>query len=266
MNFIDFYNYHVPALEADEARHYALLHGFVSVTRRPTREFRGWTFGAPGACAIQPTPHWSVLLGALTEEQAHTLADDLAASNFPSVIGPGEAPDWFAARARQLGIVLDEPVRRHVLILEGLPRFPPIDGSARTVTLDDLALFSEWRTAYMREELPRHPPPSASDLEWLVGEGNFVFWTVGGEPVALAEIAAETNNGAAVSGTFAPESMRGRGYGAAAVAAAAQRILDTGHSKAFATVRMENAPALRNAIKVGFRSVAESTQYWRAMA
>jgi RimJ/RimL family protein N-acetyltransferase len=266
MNFIDFYNYHVPALEADEARHYELLHGFVTVTRWPTREFRGWTFGGPGACAIQPTPHWPVLLGELTEEQAHALADDLAASNFPSVTGSGEAPHWFAARARQLGIPLDEPLRHHILILEGLPRFPAVDGSARAVTADDIALFGEWRMAYMREELPRHPSPSVSDLEWLASKGNFMFWTVGGQPVAVAGIAAETNNGAAVSGAFAPESMRGRGYGAPAVAAAAQRILDIGHSKVFAMIKMENAPALRNAIKVGFRPVAESAQYWRAMA
>jgi predicted GNAT family acetyltransferase len=202
----------------------------------------------------------------LTQEQAHALADDLAASDFSCVIGSGEAPYWFAARARQLGVLLEEPVCFHILILEGPPRFPAVDGSARVVTADDVALFGEWRASYMREELGRFPPPSASDLEWLASQGNFVFWTVDGEPVALAGIATETNDGAAVSGAFAPELSRGRGYGAAAVAAAAQRILDSGHSKAFAMIRMENAPALHNAIKVGFRPVAESVQYWRAMA
>jgi RimJ/RimL family protein N-acetyltransferase len=266
MNFIEFYDHHVPALEADEARHHMLLHGLMHVARRPLREFRGWNLGAAGACAIQPNRDWAVLLGDVTQEQAVALADDLADSDFPGVMGPGEGPDWFASQATQLGIPMKEPLRHLIHVLDEPPPIPAIEGMARTATVDDAALFGEWKCAYVREELPHEPVPEDSDFARWVGQGGYLFWVVDGQPVSMAGIAGETNNGAAVVGVYTPPALRGRGYARGVLAAAARRIRQEGRDRVFLMARTENAPALRCYARLGFRPVADFTHYWRKYA
>jgi GNAT superfamily N-acetyltransferase len=266
MNFFDFYNHHVPALEADAARHYLLLDAFLNVARFPSREFRAWNFGGPGACAIQPAREWTVLLGDLNEEQAHVLANDLAASEFPGVMGAGSAPDWFAARAKELGVPLEAPLRNRMYVLDGHPRFPAAPGAARIVTAGDTALFSEWVLAYVREAFPWDPPPPQAWLERSASHGRYMFWTVDGEPVAVGGIGSELNGSASVSTVYVPPPLRGRGYGGAVTASIAERIRGEGRENVFLMANAENAPALRSYDRIGFRCIGDFTRYWRLPA
>lgn len=266
MNFIDFYNHHVPALEAEPARHYVLLEALLSVARSPSREFRGWTFGGPGACAIQPMREWAVLLGELTQEHAHALADDLADSDFPSVMGPGQGPDWFAVRAHELGVPMDTPLRNIIHVLNEPPRIPDVAGAVRTVTAGDASLFFAWMRAYVGEALPRDPLPGDAWLERCASEGKYLFWTVDGEPVAVAGIVSEIEAGAAITGVFVPRHLRGRGYGGAVTASAAQRIRDDGGKQVFLMANAGNAPALHCYARIGFQRVEEFTHFWRRYA
>jgi len=266
MKFVEFYEFHVPALEADEARNYMLLDALAGVAEAPTRGFRGWTFGPPGACAIRPMQDWAIMLGDLTQDQCRRLADDADALDYLGVMGPDEGPDWFAARAQELGGLFQEPLRYRAHVLEGVTQSPPVVGTARTVTSQEAALFAAWMLAYTREALPRDPIPDAALLERWAGEGDYLFWTVDGEPVSVAGIVCRTKNGAGITGVYTPPDMRGHGYAAAVTAAAAKRIFDEGRSQVFLMANIDNSPAERCYAKIGFKPVAGFTYYWRKLA
>jgi ribosomal protein S18 acetylase RimI-like enzyme len=265
MDFAAFHAFHVPALEADEARHYMLLSALADLAAAPRQDFRGWTFDGPGACAVQPLPDYAVMLGELSEAQCRLLADEVEGKHLRGVMGPGEGPDWFVARGRELGFDFDPPLRNGLYCLETRPAPPDVVGAPRGVTAADTALFVEWMRAYMREALPRDPVPDRFWLERWAADGSYRFWTIEGQPVSVAGMAAETRTGAAITGVYTPPQHRGRGYGAAVTAAVARGILDHGR-RAFLMANVTNAPALRCYAKIGFCPVGSFTHYWRKYA
>src|ERR1700731_2106141 len=96
----EFIEYHRSALEAHEVK-YNLILGILGASSAP--ELHLWSLGAPGACAVQGPGH-SIVLGALTEEQGHRLAEEIKALNFPGVVGSDDTAIWFAERAIGLGL------------------------------------------------------------------------------------------------------------------------------------------------------------------
>jgi RimJ/RimL family protein N-acetyltransferase len=263
MDFAAFHAFHAPALEADDARHYMLLSALSDLASFRRRDFRAWTFGGAGACAIQPTSDYAVMLGELSEEQCALLAEELAGDRIPGVMGPGDSPAWFVACASGYGWRFDRPLRNLIHCLDDDPVPPDVEGEARMVTDADGPLFVEWMRGYMREALPRDPMPEPDWIERWPQEGRYIFWTVGGQPVAVAGIVAETRSGAAITGVYTPAEFRGYGYAAAVTAAAARMVLEDGRLRVFLMANADNAPALRAYSKVGFRPVASFSHYWR---
>ena len=262
MDFVAFHAFHAPALEADEARHYMLLSALADLAAAPRQDFRGWTFDGPGACAVQPLPDYALMLGELSEAQCRLLADEIESDHLRGVMGPGEGPDWFVARARALGFDFDPPLRNHLLCLETHPALPDVDGAPRAVTSADTALFVEWMRAYMHEALPRDPVPDRFWLERWAADGSYRFWTIQGKPVSVAGMVAQTGTGGAITGVYTPPQHRGRGYATAVTAVTARSILSCGR-RAFLMANVANAPALRCYAKIGFRRVGSFTHYWR---
>jgi predicted GNAT family acetyltransferase len=130
------------------------------------------------------------------------------------------------------------------------------------VTSADTALFVDWMRAYMSEALPRDPMPDRFWLERWAADGSYHFWTLGGEPVSVAGIVAETGTGAAITGVYTPPRHRCRGYATAVTAAVARAILGRGR-RAFLMANVANAPALQCYAKIGFHQVGSFTHYWR---
>jgi RimJ/RimL family protein N-acetyltransferase len=263
MDFAAFHAFHAPPLEADEARHYMLLSALADLATYRRQDFRGWTFSGAGACAIQPTSDYAIMLGELSSGECRMLAEELARDPIPGVMGPDDGPDRFVAAAQGLGMRFEPPLRNRIHCLEELPQPLGVEGEARPVTQADAALFVEWMRAYMRQALPRDPMPDSAWMERWSVDSRYLFWTVRGEPVAVAGIVAETRTGAAVTGVYTREDMRGRGYASAVTAAAARAILEDGRSRVFLMANTGNAPALRAYARIGFRQVAGFTHYWR---
>lgn len=264
MSFAEFYQFHLPALEADEARHYMLL-GWLELCKKGMRRgFRAWDFEVPAVCAVQPMTEFAILLGALDEAASRWLAERVADSDFPGVMGPGDGPRHFMARASELGLAWHPPLISGIHRLDGAPVSPNIPGESRPVGPDDLALFSEWMAAYMREALPADPPIDRNWLETWASDGSYRFWVVDGVPVSMAGLYWRTRTGAAITGVYTPPAERGNGYAAGATAAVAQQVLDSGYAQVFLMARTDNSPALRCYAKIGFRQIATFSHYWRA--
>ena len=91
----EFIEYHQPALEVNEVKHNLILGLFAN---RANSELRLRSMDAPGACAIRSPGH-PIILGVLTREQCHRLADETRALEFPGVVGSDDTAEWFVERA-----------------------------------------------------------------------------------------------------------------------------------------------------------------------
>jgi hypothetical protein len=62
----DFVEYHLAALEADEARHNLILFILARLVSDASVDIRQWSLGAPGQCAVQ-WPNRPIVLGDVDE-------------------------------------------------------------------------------------------------------------------------------------------------------------------------------------------------------
>jgi RimJ/RimL family protein N-acetyltransferase len=263
MGFAEFSAFHVPALEAAEARNYILLGWLERCGRGVPRGFRAWDFEVPGVCAIQPVANFAIMLGALDEADCRWLAERVKDGDFPGVMGPAEGPHWFASWAQEFGLPMRTPLISSVHEMRDEPLPARASGQARRVTRDDLPLFAEWLAAYMREALPDDPPLDPSWPAQWAADGSYVFWETQGRPVAMAGMYWRTRRGRAITGVYTPPAERGKGYAAAVTASLARSILREGCDRVFLMSRVNNTPALRCYARIGFRPVTEFVHYWR---
>ena len=255
----------MPALENDEARHNVLI-SIVSQAKSGQGEpERTWTLGGPGSCAAQ-TPGRSIVLGDLTRIQCRTLAEAVAATDFPGVMGAGCTATWFVARAEELGLSFKDPMPQRIYVLNAAPKLPDVPGRARPVASDDAALYAEWMTAFHREATPDDPAPTQEALRDWAGEDGQLFWQVDGEPVSIALILRPSPGCAAIGAVYTPPALRNRGYAGAVTAAAADRIHASGKRTACLYTDLRNPGANRCYTKIGFEPWCESWSYARAPA
>src|SRR5204862_938369 len=102
-----FRDFHLPALEQNEARHNLIL--ALLGTVGTGAHFSAWTLGAPGQCAVM-SPGRSIVLADLDRSQCRKLAEATADVAPPGVVGPDSTARWFAERAAELGAAFLEPV------------------------------------------------------------------------------------------------------------------------------------------------------------
>src|SRR5262249_34983786 len=146
----EFADYHRPALETDEVRHNVMLSILARVTADPSINFRHWTLGAPGQCAVQTPPH-GIVLADLLKTQCRALAEETRDLDYPGVVGPDRTARWCGERAAELGGQFAEPIPQQIHVLRDKPRYPGASGHARLVCGDDADLFVAWTLAFMRE-------------------------------------------------------------------------------------------------------------------
>jgi predicted GNAT family acetyltransferase len=228
----EFADFHRPILEADEVRHNVILAILGRVAADPSTNFRHWTLGAPGQCAVQ-TPPYGIMLGDLLEAQCRALAEETGDLDYPGVVGPDRTAIWFADRAAELGVTFADPIPQQIHALREKPRYPGASGQARPIGSDDADLFVDWTVAFMREAVPHDPLPDREKATKAAGEGRYMFWTVDGEPVSMAGIQRRSRNTATIAGVYTPPRLRGRGYAGSVTAAVAER--------AFARARRRSA-------------------------
>jgi RimJ/RimL family protein N-acetyltransferase len=258
----EFKAFHAPALALDEVKHGVMLSALARAAEDGSDELSYWTLGGPGQCAVMPPPH-AIVLGALDENQCRELADTTADTNYPGVVGPDLTAKWFTDRALETGLRFLPPVARQIHSISGPPRYPGSAGHARTVTVQDAPLFAEWLLAFHAEAVPHEVAPTRQQIERIAGDGRFLFWIDGGEPVSMAGIVRPLTNSGAISGVYTPPAFRGRGYAGSVTAAAVERIQSSGRTIASLYADRNNPYSNRCYARIGFTPACKSLHFYR---
>ena len=201
MELQEFVEFHRPALEQDEARYNLILGLLGRMLETGQSNVRLWTIGAPGECAMQ-TPGYPLILGRLGAAQCQAFAEATLDIDYPGVVGLDPIVPLFVERANELGVKFKETIPQTIQALQCRPIYPNVSGTARVVGHGDVALFSEWLLAFFREVVPHEPVPSRDRLESTATAGNYQFWVVDGEPVAMAGIVRRSRHAAAIAGVY----------------------------------------------------------------
>jgi RimJ/RimL family protein N-acetyltransferase len=263
MTPVEFADLHQPALEADAVRHNLILGMLARARDGRLPEFRHWTLGGPGHCALQTSPRYGIILGELDADECRRLAELTADSPWLGVVGADETAEWFAARATELGVGFGKTIRQRIYALSAAPRFPGAAGHARPVTADDADLFADWMTAFHAEAVPHDPVPPREELAKTAAGGGHMIWVDQDRPVAMAGINRHSRSTATIAGVYTPPGFRGRGYAGSVTAAVAARILAEGKS-ACLYAELDNPAAVRAYTRVGFAPHCNSMMILRA--
>jgi len=142
---------------------------------------------------------------------------------------------------------------------------PPagVAGMPRDATHDDRGLLVAWVEQFFHEAFSHVRDDAAGerfvDAAIQVGD-RFVLWDVDGAPASMAMLRAPAVNVSRIGPVFTPRDERGRGYGSAVTAAAA----DLAHRSGTADVVLfaDLANPVSNAIyqRIGFEPVADTVR------
>jgi RimJ/RimL family protein N-acetyltransferase len=263
MELQEFVEFHRPALEQDEARYNLILGLLGRMLETEQSNVRLWTIGAPGECAMQ-TPGYPLILGQLTAAQCQAFAEATLDIDYPGVVGVDGIVPLFVERAAERGVKFAEPIPQRIQALRDRPIYPNVRGAARLVSRDDAELFAEWLIAFFREAVPHETVPSCERIEMTATAGNYRFWVVDGEPVAMAGIVRRTRHAAAIAGVYTPPALRNRGYGAAVMAAVVDAVFAEGRTTACLYSNLRNPASNRCYAKIGFKPACRAWHYLRA--
>src|SRR5580704_4276909 len=262
MELQEFVDFHRPALERDEVKYNLILGLLGRMLETEQSNVQLWTIGAPGECAMQ-TPGYPLILGRLTAVQCKAFAEATLSLDYPGVVGLDPVASLFVERANELGVKFQEPIPQTIQALQSRPVYPDIGGAARLVGRGDVALFSQWLLAFFQEAVPHEPVPPRDRLESTAAAGNYHFWIVDGEPVAMAGIVRRTRHTAAIAGVYTPPTLRNRGYGGAATAATAEAVFAEGRTAACLYTDLRNPASNRCYAKIGFKPLCRAWHYLR---
>lgn len=262
MELAEFAEFHRPALERDEARHNLMLGILGRPQDKEHADLRLWTLGRPGECAIQ-TQGFPIVLGELGAAQCRAFAEATRGIDYPGVVGNDDTALWFVEGAAGHGLDFAASIGRLIHALRDRPVYPGARGAARPVGAADVTLFAQWMLAFHEEALPHDPRPSRERLEKTAAEGNFQFWIVDGEPVAMASIVRRTRHSAAIGGVYTPPALRGRGYAGSVTAAVVERAFAEGRTTACLYTDLSNPASNRCYAKIGFVPLCPSWHYIR---
>ena len=263
MQFLEFAQFHLPGLEADEVRFNVQIALITAAMNDFPAGLQYWTLGDPGHCAIQHPGH-AILLGALHRDECHRLARETEELHYPGVVGSEDTANWFVEQANSLGITFGKHIPQRIHVLTGSPQYPGAPGSPRDVAANDAPLLFEWLRAFHREAVPHDPPPKQENIGKAVSNGRYVFWVVGDEPVSVAAIARTLRTVVALAPVYTPQQHRERGYGGSVTANLVDRTLAEGKTAVCLYTDLRNPASNRCYAKIGFRPYCDSSHYLRA--
>lgn len=114
--------------------------------------------------------------------------------------------------------------------LEAIRPFVWAQGHLEPATEKDLALVSQWFTAFGLEALGDSATDSDAWAKGQIERGNAFLWH-DGQPVAMGCRIGQTENGFRVSIIYTPPEHRRQGYGKTCTAALTQRLLEDGQPR-----------------------------------
>ena len=222
-----------------------------------------WNDGAPVGAALQ-TPPYPLVCNAIPANAMDEVAADLAVWR-PELMGVGGlrpravafADAWHAITGRTGMTSSEERLYRL-----GTLRAPTaVRGAPRDATDDDRRLLVGWVELFSQETFSHVRDDAAGErfVETASQVGDqFVLWDVDGTPVSMAMLRAPAANVSRIGPVFTPLTHRGRGYGSAVTAAAADLAHRSGTPNVVLFADLANP--VSNAIyqRIGFEPVVDS--------
>ena len=216
----------------------------------------GWWHadGVRGAC-IQ-TGAYPLLLSAMPEHAAESLADILVGRRLPGVNGAAPAVRAFAAgwerRTEAIACVL---MRQRLYRLESLEMPPLPSGGPRVAGASDRDLVREWFAAIEQEA-----GGAAENLRLVddrLNYGGVLLWEFEDEPVSLAARTRVVEGMTRIGPVYTPPGRRRQGYGAAVTAALTRSALDTGAGQVVLFTDLANPTSNRVYQRIGYRALSD---------
>ncbi|QSB16063.1 GNAT family N-acetyltransferase [Natronosporangium hydrolyticum] len=192
----------------------------------------------------------------------HLLAD---AETVSEVSGPEGAAQRFAQR---WSTATGEPprltMRQRLFRLDAVTPPASVPGQLRPAGEPDRNLLIGWYDAFARDVDPESTPAESAPLvDRVLARGDALWlWQVADEPVTMVGIAPQVAGVARIAPVYTPPSLRGHGYGTAATAAVSQWALDQGATACMLYTDLANPTSNRIYQRIGYRPVADATQ-WR---
>jgi GNAT superfamily N-acetyltransferase len=142
---------------------------------------------------------------------------------------------------------------------------PPADvvGFPRPAGVDDRAMLVDWVEQFYSETFG-HPRDNEAGERFVaaaeVKADEFILWVVDGAPVSMAMLRAPAAGVSRIGPVFTPVGRRGRGYGSAVTATAAELAFRRG--VADVVLFADKANPVSNGIyqQIGFEPVADSVR------
>jgi uncharacterized protein len=139
---------------------------------------------------------------------------------------------------------------------------PPrtIPGALRLGEMKDEKLVGDWSAAFDTEVDFGDASAIKGLMLMALQEHRLYLWDDDG-PVSMLARNAPTPNSERVSVVYTPPELRGKGYGAAANAALAQIILDSGKRYACLFADINNAISNKMYLNIGYEAVCDMHRY-----
>ena len=209
--------------------------------------------------ALRTPPHNLLLSTAATDDAVTLLARELHAAGhrLPGVTASSREANAFAKAWNELsGATTRLAQSQRIYSLERVNQPRPVAGKLRPCDERNLALATEWMSAFSRDvgEIQVSPDPR----RWIGGRNAGLFFWVDGSPVAMAGFSGPTPNGVRIGMVYTPPELRRRGYASACVAALSQRMLDEGRRFCFLYTDLANPTSNHIYQEIGYRPVCDA--------
>ncbi len=258
---------HMPSIKEFLAEHrehfekhetkYNILLGLALQLRRKRKGYRLFSFGRPGACALQMHAR-NLVLGELSPEDCAKLASYYSNIEYPGVHAPDQVGDWFV---QQAGFEhFEAPANMGIFELRSPPKKPPVPGHCKRA--NDTYLVVKWLCAF-HEEIEKRvlSEQEKEHMRQRAEHSAFYFWLVEEEPVAMAAIVREGLISATIGAVFVPPGERGHRYGEAVTAFVAGEILKSGKAYSSLYADMTNPASNKIYARIGYQLLCHSKTF-----
>jgi len=212
------------------------------------------------------TPPWRLVVSEMDHPGAvHRLAEDLAGTPLPGVVGPADAAAHFceawAERAR-VTPRLNRHERGFRLSRVIPPR--PTSGSMVRAGREHHRLLVDWLQAFHDEAMAGSPAQDYDAMadRWIRNVGRTAYlWIDDGRPVSLTGAGGLTPTGTRVGPVYTPPGDRGHGYASNLVARVSQELLDSGRTFVFLFTDLANPTSNRIYQAIGYEPVNDVDEW-----
>ena len=222
--------------------------------------FGWWTVADGVRGAFMHTPNFPLLLTAVPATVAADLAaQTLAGRPLPGINAYPEAANAFGAAWReQTGgrVAMHRKMRLYRLAGLSWP-LPMPDGAPRTAGEGDVALLTDWLTAFGREVNEVERGDLVASIRERFSYGGLTLWEADGRPVSVAGLTRRAVGMVRVGPVYTPPELRGHGYASAATAEVSRSALAAGAEEVLLYTDLANP--VSNAIyeRIGYQEIED---------